>query len=354
MAMAMWPPPVPSDGVDACLDVAWAGESTSNDELEQTFSHSADHGIGAESYIHLLPSDLHQHLGFMVLPDVITPLEVNLVPDSEHGSLDVSGPSATDGSPTGELSSSTVLCGPDHSAEPSNSKCVPRKNLDVSQEMEPTALELAERKNITEVQKLLEIHQAGECKPCMYLNSKNGCNNGNDCRFCHLSHPKKSRPRPCKAKRTQCKQIVSMLGTVFNKDSREFEEACKRLASESSYMRSILSGTLGKSSDTDVHIDCQGWQANQQSGDFNALHNHMEKLTKSANHMEELAWSSRKVNTFATASKLIRNGHPNYVMRPDAMHREAVLPHHPYSPYGDVVDHDDWGFGLFEDPHASH
>lgn len=85
-----------------------------------------------------------------------------------------------------------------------------------------------------------DLHGIGECRPCLYLNSKSGCLNGSDCRFCHLPHSKKSRPRPCKAKRNQCKQIVSMLHTVFGHDSQEFHQASERLATESSYMRSIL------------------------------------------------------------------------------------------------------------------
>jgi len=89
---------------------------------------------------------------------------------------------------------------------------------------------------------MAELHKAGECRPCLYLNSKASCLYGFSCRFCHMPHPKKNRPRPCKAKRTQCKQIVNMLHTVFTEDSREFQEASLRLSSESSYMRSILGG----------------------------------------------------------------------------------------------------------------
>mmetsp|Transcript_130707 Transcript_130707/g.227213 ORF Transcript_130707/g.227213 Transcript_130707/m.227213 type:complete len:145 (+) Transcript_130707:2-436(+) len=87
-----------------------------------------------------------------------------------------------------------------------------------------------------------QLHASGACKPCLYLNSRVGCCIGRYCRFCHLPHPKKKRPRPCKAKRTQCKQIVNMLCTVFGPDSRQFEEASQKLSSESQYMRSILGG----------------------------------------------------------------------------------------------------------------
>ena len=31
-------------------------------------------------------------------------------------------------------------------------------------------------------------HEAGECKPCLFVNSKLGCANGARCMFCHLRH----------------------------------------------------------------------------------------------------------------------------------------------------------------------
>eukprot|EP00747_Dinoflagellata_sp_TGD_P215464 gnl/TRDRNA2_/TRDRNA2_88148_c1_seq1.p1 gnl/TRDRNA2_/TRDRNA2_88148_c1~~gnl/TRDRNA2_/TRDRNA2_88148_c1_seq1.p1 ORF type:complete len:174 (+),score=27.24 gnl/TRDRNA2_/TRDRNA2_88148_c1_seq1:2-523(+) len=83
-------------------------------------------------------------------------------------------------------------------------------------------------------------HDAGECKPCLWLTSKVGCFQGAECNFCHLSHPKKSRSRPCKAKRTQCKKLVGTLDAVYNQDPDHFMETVGNLAGESSYMRAIL------------------------------------------------------------------------------------------------------------------
>uniref|UniRef100_A0A7S0FYH5 C3H1-type domain-containing protein n=1 Tax=Pyrodinium bahamense TaxID=73915 RepID=A0A7S0FYH5_9DINO len=87
-----------------------------------------------------------------------------------------------------------------------------------------------------------ELHNLGECKPCLYLNSKVGCYNGQDCKFCHLQHSKKNtRPRPCKATRIQCKQIASMLN-VFAPEPEQMLELTERLGAKSSYMQSILRG----------------------------------------------------------------------------------------------------------------
>mmetsp|Transcript_120701 Transcript_120701/g.341320 ORF Transcript_120701/g.341320 Transcript_120701/m.341320 type:complete len:265 (-) Transcript_120701:217-1011(-) len=85
-----------------------------------------------------------------------------------------------------------------------------------------------------------ELHASGECKPCLYVNSKSGCFNGADCRFCHLQHSKNRRPRPCKSKRAICKQLVTMLDTAADADPRCIAEASQFLAGHSAYIRTIL------------------------------------------------------------------------------------------------------------------
>lgn len=85
-----------------------------------------------------------------------------------------------------------------------------------------------------------ELHEQGTCQPCLYANSKSGCLNGAACRFCHFPHSKKKRPRPCKAKRQQCKQIVNYIQANFAEDSPEFQDASARLSMGSSYMRSLF------------------------------------------------------------------------------------------------------------------
>jgi len=86
-----------------------------------------------------------------------------------------------------------------------------------------------------------DLHELGACRPCLYVESKMGCVNGASCNFCHFPHSKKERPRPCKAKRLQTKEMVSMLYKYFHHDSEEFKIASARLCRRSAYMRSILS-----------------------------------------------------------------------------------------------------------------
>jgi len=91
-----------------------------------------------------------------------------------------------------------------------------------------------------------ELHATGECRPCLYLRAKSGCFNGENCKFCHFSHVKKSRPRPCKAKRAECKRIVAMLDNVFGEDHDSLQKAAERLANESAYMRTVIRGKKNK------------------------------------------------------------------------------------------------------------
>lgn len=88
---------------------------------------------------------------------------------------------------------------------------------------------------------MAELHAAGNCRPCLYYNSKKGCMNGGECRFCHLAH--RTKARPCKSKRTECKQIADMLHSVFGEESEEFRQAANQLSAESPYMRTILGKT---------------------------------------------------------------------------------------------------------------
>lgn len=89
-----------------------------------------------------------------------------------------------------------------------------------------------------------EAHEKGECRPCHYVNSKFGCTNGDNCSFCHLDHQKRSRPRPCKAKRTQCKRIAGLLDTVFAHDPDQFTEAMELLSMQSGYMRTVMKSKM--------------------------------------------------------------------------------------------------------------
>lgn len=51
-------------------------------------------------------------------------------------------------------------------------------------------------------------HLTKTCRPCHYIHTKAGCDNGSKCTFCHCKHSKRSRPRLSRAQRDQCKGLA--------------------------------------------------------------------------------------------------------------------------------------------------
>mmetsp|Transcript_77807 Transcript_77807/g.241796 ORF Transcript_77807/g.241796 Transcript_77807/m.241796 type:complete len:259 (+) Transcript_77807:111-887(+) len=85
-----------------------------------------------------------------------------------------------------------------------------------------------------------KLHDSGGCRPCHYVATKTGCKNGADCTFCHLDHPKRFRPRPCKSKRNKCKRIAGMLDMVFANDPLQFQEAVDLLSNQRGYLSTVV------------------------------------------------------------------------------------------------------------------
>ncbi|CAJ1333820.1 unnamed protein product [Effrenium voratum] len=66
-------------------------------------------------------------------------------------------------------------------------------------------------------------HAKGTCRPCHYFHSRTGCANGDQCMFCHLKHPKRSRVRIPKQYRQQCRALAQLVYDTQNceKDLRQ-------------------------------------------------------------------------------------------------------------------------------------
>jgi len=83
-------------------------------------------------------------------------------------------------------------------------------------------------------------HEDGSCRPCHYYQTKTGCMNGDKCSFCHLDHPKRFRPRPCKSKRNRCKRLANMLDMVFTNLPDQFDEAAEIFSQEKGYLSHVI------------------------------------------------------------------------------------------------------------------
>lgn len=84
------------------------------------------------------------------------------------------------------------------------------------------------------------MHAQGQCRPCHYVSTKTGCMNGADCTFCHLAHPKRVRPRPCKSKRAKCKRLVGVLDVMLAADPASFQDTVERLSKQGGYLRTVV------------------------------------------------------------------------------------------------------------------
>eukprot|EP00435_Cladocopium_sp_Y103_P015514 s1529_g3.t2 len=89
-----------------------------------------------------------------------------------------------------------------------------------------------------------EGHAQGQCRPCHYVFAKTGCQNGRECNFCHLPHPKRFRPRPCKSKRFKCKQLAAVLDQVLDDDPDSFQNVVEQLSSQGGYLNTVVKSKL--------------------------------------------------------------------------------------------------------------
>merc|ERR1740123_409538 len=98
-------------------------------------------------------------------------------------------------------------------------------------------------------------HLTGTCRPCHYIHTKNGCQNGYNCGFCHCKHSKRSRPRLPKMQRMQCQKLALSAFEAESTEMRHYAEsellnltsADPRLAAYStSVLRSLLGGAVLK------------------------------------------------------------------------------------------------------------
>jgi len=87
-------------------------------------------------------------------------------------------------------------------------------------------------------------HLDKRCRPCHYVHTPVGCVNGQECLFCHLPHDKKSRPRPCKSKRIQCKQFLNMLEETQTVDPEKFKEVVDTIPDRSMYLQTMFKKRL--------------------------------------------------------------------------------------------------------------
>lgn len=86
-----------------------------------------------------------------------------------------------------------------------------------------------------------EQHSRGQCQPCVFFASRQGCTS-TGCSFCHLAHSKKVNHRPQKAIRDQMKKAMEEVLEVSDPEARRL--AMQKLAAQHDYMRRVVIGFL--------------------------------------------------------------------------------------------------------------
>lgn len=111
-----------------------------------------------------------------------------------------------------------------------------------------------------------EGHAQGQCRPCHYVFAKTGCQNGRQCNFCHLPHPKRFRPRPCKSKRFKCKQLAAVLDQVLDDDPDSFQSVVDQLSSQGGYLNTVVKSKLRSMAKKSVKSEAKGSDQPRGSG----------------------------------------------------------------------------------------
>lgn len=65
-------------------------------------------------------------------------------------------------------------------------------------------------------------HFRKTCTPCLFFSTESGCQNGTNCRFCHIVHTRQVKMRPCKNKRDRYKQLISRVKQEIETDPHAF------------------------------------------------------------------------------------------------------------------------------------
>jgi len=65
-------------------------------------------------------------------------------------------------------------------------------------------------------------HNEDGCKPCLFVHTHVGCQNGASCEFCHFVHKRKNKARPCKGKRERYRKLLVRM----EEDAIEAGSAC--------------------------------------------------------------------------------------------------------------------------------
>eukprot|EP00747_Dinoflagellata_sp_TGD_P144601 gnl/TRDRNA2_/TRDRNA2_176507_c2_seq11.p1 gnl/TRDRNA2_/TRDRNA2_176507_c2~~gnl/TRDRNA2_/TRDRNA2_176507_c2_seq11.p1 ORF type:complete len:148 (+),score=15.35 gnl/TRDRNA2_/TRDRNA2_176507_c2_seq11:88-531(+) len=85
--------------------------------------------------------------------------------------------------------------------------------------------------------RMVQQHEAGTCKPCLWWYTAHGCAIADTCQLCHQPHNMQNRSRPSKAKRNIVKQqsekaLEKQCSTQASKTALDQQDAKHRTSSD--------------------------------------------------------------------------------------------------------------------------
>jgi len=87
-------------------------------------------------------------------------------------------------------------------------------------------------------------HVTGKCRPCHYVRSNTGCENGQSCEFCHFPHTGRSRRQLSMSSRLYCKGFADVLSAAYRRRPEQLSSAVATSSTGSSYLASIFEDRL--------------------------------------------------------------------------------------------------------------
>lgn len=87
-------------------------------------------------------------------------------------------------------------------------------------------------------------HTSGKCKPCHYVRSNTGCENGQSCEFCHFPHTGKSRRQLSMCSRLYCKSFRDVMVKAYGSQPDQLRSAAATASTGSAYLASVIQDSI--------------------------------------------------------------------------------------------------------------
>jgi len=122
-------------------------------------------------------------------------------------------------------------------------------------------------------------HATGKCRPCHYIHSRSGCENGKTCEYCHFPHTGKMRRSVGMFSRIYCKNFADVIQEAYKDDPARLERVVQFAASASSYLAALCCDRRGSEGST-----CSAASAESHSQESGEWSGSIEEILETGVH----------------------------------------------------------------------